>query len=187
MPSRKADYDRDGFIVVRKLFPPDLMAAAAAEAETLPDRHKSLVDVRNMRCRWQDNVFTGECTFETFDPVIDLSPMCKKIALHPHLMEVLAEVYDEPAHLFKDKLIFKPPGVKGYQLHQDWIGWPGFPRSFLTVLVPFESADRDNGCTVVYPGYHRNGCLTEEDGNYHELPAEYGEGIRRRAARASTG
>jgi 2-aminoethylphosphonate dioxygenase len=169
--SLKADYDQDGYVVVRDLFPPDLMADAAEEAETLPERYKNLVNVRNIRCRWQDNVFTGECTFETFDPVIDLSPACKKIALHPLLQDVLADVYGEPAHLFKDKLIFKPPGVKGYQLHQDWIAWRGFPRSFLTVLVPFESADRDNGCTVVYPGYHRNGCLSEEDGSYHELSA----------------
>lgn len=55
-------------------------------------------------------------------------------------------------------------------MHQDWIAWDGFPRSFLTVLIPFDPADRDNGCTVVYPGYHRNGLLSPEDGQYHELP-----------------
>ena len=64
-------------------------------------------------------------------------------------LTVLAVLYGEPARLFKDKLIYKPPGVKGYGLHQDWIAWPGFPRSFLTVLVPFDVAERDNGCTVV--------------------------------------
>jgi 2-aminoethylphosphonate dioxygenase len=85
-------------------------------------------------------------------------------------MAVLRELYGEPACLFKDKLIFKPPGVKGYGLHQDWIAWDGFPRTFLTVLIPFDSADRDNGCTVVYPGYHHSGSLTPTDGQYHELP-----------------
>ena len=29
--------------------------------------------------------------------------------------------------------------MKGYGLHQDWIAWDGFPRTFLTVLVPFET------------------------------------------------
>jgi ectoine hydroxylase-related dioxygenase (phytanoyl-CoA dioxygenase family) len=171
MTSLEAAYDRDGYVVVRELFPPKLMAAAATEAEALPEQFNHLVDVKNIRCRWKDNVFTGECTFETFDPVIDLSPACDEIARHPLLLAVLAELYGEPAHLFKDKLIFKPPGVKGYNLHQDWIAWPGFPKSFLTVLVPFETADRDNGCTVVYPGYHKKGCLTEPDGHYHDLPA----------------
>jgi ectoine hydroxylase-related dioxygenase (phytanoyl-CoA dioxygenase family) len=116
-------------------------------------------------------VFTGECTFETFDPVIDLSPACRGLAYHPRLLALLRDVYGEPACLFKDKLIYKPPGVKGYGLHQDWIAWDGFPRTFLTVLIPLDPADRDNGCTVVYPGYHHAGPLVPLDGQYHELPA----------------
>src|SRR5262249_30310384 len=37
-------------------------------------------------------------------------------------------------------------------------------------LIPLDPADRDNGCTVVYPGYHHGGPLTPPDGQYHELP-----------------
>ena len=169
---RRAAYDRDGFVVVRGLFGPAEMAEAAAEAEWLLARYDHLKSARNLRCRWQTNVFTGECTFETFDPVTDLGPVCRRLALDPRLLAVLAELYGEPACLFKDKLIYKPPGVKGYGLHQDWIAWDGFPRSFLTVLVPFDPADRANGCTVVYPGYHHAGPLAPQDGKYHELPAD---------------
>lgn len=168
----RAAYDRDGFVVVRSLFDPAAMRAAAAEADRLLADNDHLRSTRNLRCRWQTNVFTGECTFETYDPVIDLGRECERLALHPRLLDLLAALYGEPACLFKDKLIYKPPGVKGYGLHQDWIAWDGFPRSFLTVLVPFDSADRDNGCTVVYPGYHRAGPLAAQDGKYHELPAD---------------
>jgi hypothetical protein len=170
--TRKTQWDCDGFVVVRQLFTPEEMHAATTEAERLFSGFDHLKSVKNIRCRWQDNVFTGECTFETFDPVIDLGPVCHQLALHPKLLDVLHELYEEPACLFKDKLIFKPPGVKGYALHQDWISWDGFPRSFLTVLIPFDAADRDNGCTVVYPGYHHNGPVTPLDGKYHELPAD---------------
>jgi hypothetical protein len=162
-------YDEEGHLVIRGLFEPELMAGAAAEAESLLTR-QDVIATDNLRCRWQTNVHTGECQFETFDPVIDLGPVCRQIAHHPRLLGVLAALYGEEACLFKDKLIFKPPGVKGYGLHQDWIAWPGFPRSFLTVLVPFDRADSDNGCTVVFPGYHRKGALSPEDGDYHELP-----------------
>ena len=168
---QRAAYERDGFVVVRSMFDPEEMRDAAAEADRLLTDCERLKSVKNLRCRWQDNVFTGECTFETFDPVIDIGPVCKRLALHPRLLSVLGDLYGEPACLFKDKLIFKPPGVKGYGLHQDWIAWDGFPRSFLTVLAPFDPADRDNGCTVVYPGYHHAGSLTPPDGHYHELPA----------------
>src|SRR5438067_4128734 len=169
---RRAAYGRDGFVVVRSLFDPGEMAAAAAEADRLLSDCDHLRSVKNLRCRWQNNVFTGECTFETFDPVTDISPVCDRLARHPRLLAVLRELYGEPACLFKDKLIYKPPGVKGYGLHQDWIAWDAFPRSFLTVLIPFDPADRDNGCTVVYPGYHTAGPLTPQDGRYHELPAD---------------
>jgi ectoine hydroxylase-related dioxygenase (phytanoyl-CoA dioxygenase family) len=167
--ARRTAYERDGYVVVRSLFSPEAMRRVAAEADRLPVEFKNLISVRNIRCRWQNNVFTCECTFETFDPVTDLGPVCKELALAGGLLDVLHELYGEPACLFKDKLIFKPACVKGYGLRQDWIAWDGFPRSFLTVLVPFDPADRDNGCTIVYPGYHRNGSLSAEDGQYHEL------------------
>jgi 2-aminoethylphosphonate dioxygenase len=164
-------YERDGFVVLPELFPRALMDQASAEADALLERHESLISNRNLRCRWQANVVTGACDFETFDPVIDLAPVCRRIAGDDRLGAALARLYGEPACLFKDKLIYKPPGVKGYDLHQDWIAWPGFPRSFCTVLVPFDAADRDNGATEVFPGYHRTGPLTPPDGQYHTLPA----------------
>lgn len=164
-------FDSEGYTVVRGLFDPAEMAAARSEAERLMTR-TDLMDPRNLRCRWMPNVVTGQsCQFECFDPVIDISPACASLAFDERLLALLAELYREPACLFKDKLLFKPPGVKGYGMHQDWIAWPGFPRSFLTVLVPFDRAGADNGATEVFPGYHHHGSLTPEDGEYHELPA----------------
>jgi hypothetical protein len=162
----------DGFLVLPGFFNPDDIAAAAAEADELLVRHQALIDVHNLRCRFQPNVKTGDCAFECFDPVIDLSLACHRLALDRRLLAVLGDLYGEEACLFKDKLIYKPPGVKGYDLHQDYISWPSFPRSFLTVLIPLDRADRDNGCTEVFPGYHTNGLLTPADGQYHPLPPE---------------
>jgi len=169
--SRRADYERDGYVIVRTLYNRAEMNRASDEAEVLL-RRTDLIDTRNLRCRWQTNVETGACSFETFDPVLDLAPECRALAHDRRLTGLLTELYGEPACLFKDKLIFKPPGVKGYGLHQDWIAWPGFPRSFLTVLIPLDAATKENGCTEVFPGYHHRGCLSSEDGQYHELPAE---------------
>jgi ectoine hydroxylase-related dioxygenase (phytanoyl-CoA dioxygenase family) len=163
-------YDRAGFVVLRRLLPAQEIAAATAEAERLLDQRRDLIDTKNLRCRWQPNQRTGACEFECFDPIIDLSPACRRLALDARLRGVLARLYDDEPCLFKDKLIYKPPGVKGYGLHQDWIAWPGFPRSFLTVLIPLDAATVANGCTEVFPGYHREASLSPEDGQYHELP-----------------
>jgi len=167
-----ANYARDGFVVFRQLLDLDAVTAAAEDADRVREVYRHLISVRNLRCRWQDNVFTGECQFDAFDPIIDLSHACYRLAADQRLLDALGSLYGEPACLFKDKLIFKLPGAKGYKLHQDWIAWDRFPRSFLSVLVPLDSADRDNGCTIVYPGYHHNGPLTPPDGDYHELPPD---------------
>jgi hypothetical protein len=166
---RRHYYEERGFVVVRKLFDPAAVSLALSDAVALLGRH-DLISKDNLRCRWQTNVRTDECQFETFDPIIDLSRACRALAEDAGLLDVLGDLYGEPAWLFKDKLIYKPPGCPGYALHQDWIGWPGFPRSFLTVLVPLEPASLANGCTVVYPGYHQGGSLSPEDGQYHPLP-----------------
>jgi len=169
--SQRAAFERDGYLVVRGLFGVAEIALAALEAEYLVER-RELIHTDNIRCRWQPHVETNECLFETFDPVIDLGRVCHLLAHDPRLLALLAGLYGEEACLFKDKLIFKPPGAKGYDLHQDYIGWPNFPRTFVTVLVPLDPSSRDNGCTLVYPGYHHSGYLSPLDGMYHALPPE---------------
>jgi hypothetical protein len=171
-PLCSADVDRyllDGYLVCRGLIPRHEIAEVSAEANRVFGR-RDLIDFRNIRCRWQNHFETGECRFDTFDPVIDLSDTIARIARDPRILDVVGALYGEQACLFKDKLIYKPPGATGYGLHQDYIGWPTFPRSFVTVLVPIDPSSDENGATEVFPGYHKEGCLSPEDGEYHELP-----------------
>jgi 2-aminoethylphosphonate dioxygenase len=164
-------YRQSGFLVLPGAFPVEEIAELAAEAEALAAR-KDLIDSKNLRCRWQNHIETGECLFECFDPVIDIGPVSARIATAPQILGPLASIYGDEPFLFKDKLIFKPPGAKGYGLHQDYIGWKDFPRTFVTVLVAIDAADPDNGATEVFPHYHQAGYLSPIDGEYHELPAE---------------
>jgi 2-aminoethylphosphonate dioxygenase len=169
-PKQVREYHRDGYLVLRGVFDLDEISAVDEEANSLMAR-SDLIDVANLRCRWQPNESGGPCLFETFDPVIDLAPRSAEIAADSRILGPLTAIYQDEACLFKDKLIFKPPGARGYGLHQDYIAWKNFPRSFITVLVAIDGADRHNGCTEVFPGYHQGGCLTEQDGQYHELPS----------------
>lgn len=167
----------DGYLIVRELFRPDEMAELSAEAWKLT-YHRELIDKQNLRCRYQPTHDGLDCLWETFDPVIDLSPLCGEFAADERILAILHQLYGQPACLFKDKLIFKQPGTKGYELHQDWISWPGFPRSFLTVLIPIDAAHDQNGCTEVFPGHHRHGSLSPEDGQYHQLSRDQLQGTR---------
>jgi ectoine hydroxylase-related dioxygenase (phytanoyl-CoA dioxygenase family) len=162
-------YVKDGFAVIRGVFAADEVAAFEAEAERLY-RRQDLIDTNNIRCRWQNHFQTGECRFDCFDPVIDLSPLFADVARSPRLVDLVAHLYGERACLFKDKLIFKLPGAEGYRLHQDYISWPSFPHTFLTAIVAIDPCDADSGATEVFRGYHRTGYLSPRDGMYHHLP-----------------
>jgi ectoine hydroxylase-related dioxygenase (phytanoyl-CoA dioxygenase family) len=162
----------DGYLVFPDFFPADQIAAAAAEADQLLERHRALIDVHNLRTRFLPNVVAGGDQFECFDPVIDLSLECHRLALDPRLLAALGALYGEAACLFKDKLVYKPPGVKGYDLHQDYTPWASFPRSFLTLLIPLDPVDLDNGCTEVFPGYHKNGLLAGPGKPTYPLPPD---------------
>jgi ectoine hydroxylase-related dioxygenase (phytanoyl-CoA dioxygenase family) len=164
-----SQYRAAGYLVVREVFAADRIAELAAEAVRLRQR-ADLIDTDNIRCRWQNDVDTGDCRFDCFDPVIDLSAVCERTARDPRLLDIVGALYGGPACLFKDKLIFKAPGTLGYKLHQDYISWKSFPPSFLTVIVAIDSAGVDNGATEVFPGYHQRGSLSTQDGMYHQLP-----------------
>jgi hypothetical protein len=166
-PAQIAAYHRDGFVTA-----PGVFSRKAAELKDEAVRLMGLthlMESNNIRCRWQDHAETGECRFDCFDPVIDLSPVCERIARSSELLGMAGQLYGEQAFLFKDKLIFKPAGAKGYDMHQDFISWEGFPESFMTVIVAIDPSDASSGATEVFPGYHQQGCMSPRDGNYHQL------------------
>jgi hypothetical protein len=152
------------------VLPLELLREAVDELDTLRRRPDAICSTENLRCRYKPDLGTGEMRLEAIDPVVDVLHCCRMLAEHVAVLAPVVAIYGEPGCLFKDKLVLKPPGVAGYGLHQDWIAWPGFPRTFLTVLVPFDSANVENGCTIAYRGYHHHGSLSAEDGQYHELP-----------------
>jgi hypothetical protein len=147
----------DGFLVLRNFFRPGEMQTLLAETERLLTERRDLIDPCNLRCRFMAHVETGEKVFEVFDPVNDVSPVCEKFTSDARLLGIVESILGEPACLFKEKLILKPPGVLGYNLHQDIPRyWEGFPRTFLTVVIPIDPATAENGCTEVFSGYHHD-------------------------------
>ena len=164
-------YHDDGYLILRNVFTPDEVALLGDEGDRLAREHNDLIDQKNMRVRFRPHIETGEAVFEVFDPIADLSSVAYDISHDLHLFEILHDIYGEPAELFKEKLIYKQVGATGATLHQDWISWPGFPESFLTVLVAIDPFTVENGATEVYPGLHKKGYLSDKDGQHHFLDA----------------
>jgi hypothetical protein len=170
-PNQVDHYWDEGYLVLRHIFAPHEVAALADDVDRVLRERTDLVDPHNMRVRFRPHWQTGEPVFEVFDPISDLSPVAHSIAHDPRLLEALHELYGEPAELFKDKLIYKLPSSTGTALHQDWISWPGFPESFLTLIVAIDPFTADSGPTEVFPRLHQQGYLSAKDRQHHQLDA----------------
>jgi hypothetical protein len=165
-----SEYRELGFVVRRHVFTAEEMAELAAESDRLLTEHRELIDPKNLRCRYMKHVDSGEPLFEVFDPVNDISPVCARFTADARIRTMVDSIYGGPASLFKEKLIFKFPGAIGHDLHQDIPRtWSGFPRSFLTVLVPIDPPTEENGCTELFSGYHHD-FIVAPNGEGYMLP-----------------
>jgi hypothetical protein len=171
--SELEQYRRLGHVVRRGVFSASEMADLRIETERLLTDRRDLIDPANLRCRFMAHVETGEKIFEVFDPVNDISPVCERFTNDARLMGMVESLLGEPACLFKEKLIFKPPGAMGYNLHQDVPRyWENFPRTFLTVLMPIDAATEENGCTEVFSGYHHDFMSPPDRPDLYMLPED---------------
>lgn len=150
--SEMARYRNDGFLVLPSFFPPSDVAEWAAEC----DRLQALPGMFH-----PDNLRTGVLNSERppdrLDPVIDLSPTLRGLAVSPRVLSVVGQLLGDAAVLFKDKVIFKPAGTRGYAAHQDYAYWqwlPAPPDALLTVLVAIDPATAENGAVEFFPGLH---------------------------------
>ncbi|RLA26442.1 MAG: phytanoyl-CoA dioxygenase family protein, partial [Gammaproteobacteria bacterium] len=74
-----------------------------------------------------------------------------------------AQLFGEPAVLFKDKINFKMPGGGGFEPHQDvQAGWSRYADMHITALVTIDRATIENGCLEIATNF-RDHDLTGRD------------------------
>lgn len=174
-PDELTFYQDQGYLILPGRFRADVERLREEAAGLLA--RTELISKDNMRCRWLPHHLTGESLFECYDPITDISPLFLKYSRDPRLVEPLRSIYGCDPCLRHDQLIYKPPGCGGYSLHQDFMGWPGYPTTFLTAIIALDVIDTENGCIQVYPGIHKQGYLSPIDEEYHEVPKEKLVGI----------
>jgi hypothetical protein len=163
--------------MVREVFGPGAVPAWQEVCErlwALP----GLLHPDNLRTHVQDPV-EGRGP-DRLDPVIDLSSVFRRLALDPRVLSIAARLLADRPALFKDKLIFKPPGMRGYDTHQDYAYWqwlPAPPASLLTVVIGIDAADSKNGALELFPGrHHRLFTAPGEELDIDESDTDLGSG-----------
>lgn len=100
------------------------------------------------------------------------------------VMDVLAELFGEPAVLFKEKINYKQPGGGGFAPHQDAVAYR-FVDHHISCMVPLDPATEASGCLWVAMGYEQGQLPTDDRGriepsaatalNWRPVPVEPGD------------
>lgn len=147
------EYHQRGFLKLSGLFNADEVAGWQKECDRLLEL--DLVDPNNKRTPFK---FPEIPYPEKIDPVVDISPVFAQLYQDKRVVGVLQAIFADEPLLFKDKIIYKLPGMNGYGMHQDWAwGWQHLAPAddLLSVSFQIDGADIDNGCIELFEGYHQ--------------------------------
>jgi len=144
-------YQEKGYLTLPGAFTPDEVTAWDTESRRL--LRLGLAHDDNLRTVTYRTP-AGIPIVDRINPVVDISPLFKALTEDERIRRPLRELYGDDMVLFKDKIIYKMPGVTGYPIHQDYSSWQLFPKDLVNVIVSIDEADADNGGVEFFPGYH---------------------------------
>jgi phytanoyl-CoA hydroxylase len=182
---QRAQYARDGFLVLPNFKDAAQIAALRARADAIvdafdPAESRAIFTTRDQE-RASDAWFLGSdntvrCFFEeeAFGPdgqlrqpkalsinkighaMHDLDPVFDAFTRDPKLAGVARDLGLEQPQVFQSMYIFKQPGIGGeVRWHQDATFFDTDPISVTTFWFALEDATVDNGCLWAEPGGHR--------------------------------
>ncbi len=147
-----ADFRRDGFVVVPELLAPgelerygravDEAVARRKRRDTRKLADKSLYEQSFIQCMnlWED------------------SPGVLPLTFHPRIAEAAARLLGiERIRVWHDQALYKEPGGRVTDPHQDQPYWPILEADTITAWIPFEGSTAENGCMGYVPGSHAVG------------------------------
>jgi ectoine hydroxylase-related dioxygenase (phytanoyl-CoA dioxygenase family) len=158
-----AEYRDRGFVKLEAVFSQQEINDLSVEYDRLfadPD----ILREDSLRSASRESLISGT-VLDRLDPVIDLSQQLKDFTQDSRILNAVGAAIGEPARLFKDKAIMKPPGAYGYSVHQDFTNWqelPVPPELLITALVAIDPGTAENGGLKIYPGLHHQHLGPEE-------------------------
>lgn len=189
-PQQKETFWQDGFLPFPSLLDPNELAQLQQLTEDITyDRVRVPADIKGIPVLEKELVVArGEV--QAASPLDELRKInfpasinetFLAIAKKPRLVDLIAELFDEPdIMLLGDQIFMKPPGhgsVKEY--HQDSASWPFLiPQNQITCWIALDDATLENGCIRCLPGSHHYGLLhlrhlpqlLTEEMKAHEVP-----------------
>lgn len=158
-------FDEDGFVVVEGLLTEDELDRYAglvtdAVAERKADDGRSLAEKSRYEQSFQQCI-------NLWEDHLDVRPL----TFHPRVGRAAAELLQVDAvRLWHDQALFKEPGGRLTDAHQDQPYWPIAEPDTVTAWIPFDGSTLDNGAMGYVPGSHRIGLRRFVNIFYGDVP-----------------
>lgn len=182
---QRAQYQRDGFIVIPGFKSGEEIAALRERAAQIvdafdPSEGSSIFTTQDqataaddyflrsdnaIRCFFEEEAFDAEGRLRQDKALSinkighalhDLDPVFERFSRDPRLAAVARGIGLTEARLWQSMYIFKQPGIGGeVRWHQDATFFDTTPISVTTFWFALEDATIENGCLWVEPGGHR--------------------------------
>jgi len=142
-------FRRDGFVVVPNLLTDEEVerygtAVAAGVAARTASDDRPLAD----KSRYQQLFIQCMNLWEDREDV-------RPLTFHPRIGQAAAELIGVPAvRLWHDQALYKQPGGRPTDPHQDHPYWPIKETNSVTAWIPFEGSTRGSGAMAYLPGSH---------------------------------
>ncbi len=156
-------YRAHGFVRIPAVIDADEVDDLSRECTRLSEL-PGVLDPNNLRTRvTAAGTETVDRSVDRIDPVTDLSPLLARLAQDERITAPVDAAVGEPAVLFRDKVILKPPGADGYAMHQDAAYWADTqpPAGSLAAMLAIDPSGPENGALELVPGRHHR-LLTPE-------------------------
>jgi phytanoyl-CoA hydroxylase len=151
--SYKADYDRDGFVIVREFLPPDELA----DLSTNLDRYiQQVVPTLADKYAFYDDRSRPETLKQL--QYMSVDPYFERYRQHPRWRALAEALLGEPVEPSEPEWFNKPAGTNHVTPpHQDNYYFCLRPPQVVTIWLALEDVDEENGCLRYVAGSHREG------------------------------
>lgn len=154
------DFQRDGFLVMRQWFSPreiEEITRWTSEVASYPEvPGKYMMYFENSLHQAEKRLLSR---IENFCPY---HQGFAELIKGPTMLGAVAELFQQSAVLFKDKINFKLPGGSGFEAHQDvQAGWDAYASLYITAMVTIDATTAENGCLELATGQHKRGIVGE--------------------------
>jgi hypothetical protein len=168
-PQLVEDFRRDGFVVVPGLLSADeLRRYGSAVDEAVGRRSKGDTRTLAQKSRYEQSFTQCQNLWEDSEGV-------RPLTFHPLLAETAARLLGVGAvRLWHDQALYKEPGGRETDPHQDQPYWPIVETNTITAWIPFDGSTLETGAMGYLPGSHRLGV--REFVNIFTVDGDEGDG-----------